>query len=66
MRFKPLVYEYDRLYMLREIAGELGVTVERVRQIEKEAMLKLKIGLLAKGFTEEDIITHLRSENGSR
>jgi RNA polymerase primary sigma factor len=34
---------------LREIAGELGVSVERVRQIEERALEKVRVALVAKG-----------------
>ena len=45
---------------LEEIGQELGVTRERVRQIEKAALAKLRAGLEAKGINEELWLDHLR------
>jgi DNA-directed RNA polymerase sigma subunit (sigma70/sigma32) len=39
----------------REIARELGISHGRVRQIEKEAMDKIRLGLLARGIRRRDI-----------
>ena len=45
---------------LEEIGQELGVTRERVRQIEKAALAKLRAGLEAKGIDEALWLDHLR------
>lgn len=42
MGFKP----YDRCYTLQEIGNVYGLTRERIRVIEKDAMIKLKSALL--------------------
>ena len=41
---------------LEEIAQHMGLTRERVRQIQNEALVKLKNGLLEKGYTAEDFL----------
>ena len=41
---------------LEEIAGHMGLTRERVRQIQNEALIKLKNGLLEKGYTAQDFL----------
>jgi len=43
----------DRLHevSLKEIAAELGLTVERTRQIEIAALRKVRTALEARGFT---------------
>jgi len=41
---------------LEEIAGHLGLTRERVRQIQNEALVKLKNGLLERGYTAQDFL----------
>ena len=41
---------------LEEIAQHLGLTRERVRQIQNEALIKLKNGLLEKGYTANDFL----------
>lgn len=46
---------HSRKMTLKEIGDVLGVTRERVRQIEKEALRKFKKALLKK-FKEEDIL----------
>ena len=43
------VSDYHRT--LSEVAEEIGVGRERVRQIEKQALEKVRIGLAAKGIT---------------
>jgi len=45
-KLKPTDYEYT----LQEVAEELGVCRERVRQIESQALKKLKAALEAKGL----------------
>lgn len=40
---------------LEQIAAELGVSKERVRQIQTKALHKLRKGLSRRGFTAEDI-----------
>ncbi len=41
---------------LEEIAQHMGLTRERVRQIQNEALIKLKNGLLEKGYTANDFL----------
>ena len=41
---------------LEEIAQHLGLTRERVRQIQNEALIKLKNGLLERGYTAQDFL----------
>lgn len=40
----------------REIGKILGISYERVRQIENEALQKIKIRLEAKGYKKEDFL----------
>ena len=47
-RFQPMTLE--------EIAQEMGITRERVRQIEKEALTKLRKRLLKLGMTPADLL----------
>lgn len=54
----------DREATLQEIANELGVSVERARQIEAAALVKLRASLIARGFDHEDIDELLRGEVG--
>jgi DNA-directed RNA polymerase sigma subunit (sigma70/sigma32) len=60
MKFDPLKYDQDKVCTLDEVAAELGVNRERARQIESEALKKVKLRLLKRGFTEVDLIEHLR------
>lgn len=46
MKLKPSDYNYT----LNEVAEELGLSRERVRQIESEALAKLRIAMEAKGL----------------
>ena len=41
---------------LEEIAQHMGLTRERVRQIQNEALVKLKNGLLERGYTAQDFL----------
>ncbi len=41
---------------LEEIAQHMGLTRERVRQIQNEALIKLKSGLSDKGYTARDFL----------
>jgi DNA-directed RNA polymerase sigma subunit (sigma70/sigma32) len=41
--------------LYREIAQELGISRCRVEQIEKEAMNKVRLGLLARGIRRRDL-----------
>jgi DNA-directed RNA polymerase sigma subunit (sigma70/sigma32) len=60
MKFDPLKYDQDKVCTLDEVAAELGVNRERARQIEAEAMKKMKLRLLKRGFKEQDLIDHIR------
>ena len=44
---------------LEEIAQHMGLTRERVRQIQNEALIKLKNGLLERGYTAHDFLSVL-------
>lgn len=46
----------DRAMSLREVAAELGITKERVRQIERKALAKLNARLQARGLSAELIL----------
>ena len=39
----------------QEIADELGVSHQRVMQLERQALLKVRKGLLELGYTSDDI-----------
>ena len=41
---------------LDEVAHELGITCERVRQLEARALWKLRQGLLARGYCAADFL----------
>ena len=41
---------------LEEIGEHLGLTRERVRQIQNEALKKLKDGLMERGYTAQDFL----------
>jgi len=45
----------DAPYTLDEVAAELGVTRQRVEQIEKAALEKVRRGLAEKGIGAEDL-----------
>ena len=45
-----------RPYTLQEIAEELGLSRERVRQIERQALAKVKANLLRQGYEADDFI----------
>ncbi|MCK4842068.1 MAG: hypothetical protein KAT04_09325 [Methylococcales bacterium] len=51
-----------RLHTLQEIAEELGVSRERVRQIERQALAKVKANLIRQGFEPDDCI-NLRDDS---
>jgi DNA-directed RNA polymerase sigma subunit (sigma70/sigma32) len=48
---------------LREVALELGLSTERVRQIEQKALRKLRRTLQRRGFTKEQFNEMMRSLN---
>jgi DNA-directed RNA polymerase sigma subunit (sigma70/sigma32) len=60
-QFEILSYERDRAMTLESIAEILGVKKERVRQIEFEALRKVKLALIKRGFSERDIVDHLNT-----
>ena len=45
---------------LEEVGQALNLTRERIRQIEKQALQKVRAGLEAKGINEELWLDHLR------
>jgi DNA-directed RNA polymerase sigma subunit (sigma70/sigma32) len=45
-----------RPHTLQEIAEELGISRERVRQIERQALAKVKAILIRKGYDPDDFI----------
>ena len=45
-----------RHHTLQEIAEELGISHERVRQIERKALAKVKAILIRQGFKADDFI----------
>ena len=45
-----------RPHTLQEIAEELGVSRERVRQIERQALAKVKAFLIRQGYEPDDFI----------
>lgn len=51
---------------LDEVGEVLGVTRERVRQIEKSALLKLRIHLERNGMHAEDFLDVREREEGRR
>lgn len=51
----PTLKPTDYNYTLQEVADEIGVSRERVRQIEHEALAKLKVAMTAKGIGPTDL-----------
>ena len=47
---------HQRVMTLDQISQELGITRERVRQIERDALIKLKKKLFAMGIPPENIL----------
>ena len=45
-----------RPHTLQEIAEELGISRERVRQIERQALVKVKAILIRQGYEPDDFI----------
>jgi len=45
-----------RPHTLQEIAEEMGLSRERVRQIERQALAKVKAILIAQGYTLDDVL----------
>ena len=45
-----------RRMTLEEVGREMGLTAERVRQIENEALAKIRKALAEKGVTGADIV----------
>ncbi|MCK5478993.1 MAG: hypothetical protein KAI44_08760 [Methylococcales bacterium] len=45
-----------RPHTLQEIAEELGVSRERVRQIERQALAKVKANLIKQGYKADDCV----------
>lgn len=55
MRKKSAGYIY-RAMTLAEVAAELGVTSERVRQIETNALYKIRVAMKARGINAEMLL----------
>lgn len=55
LRRRPLTNPQP-VMTLAEIGKAMGITPERVRQLEKRALVKLRRGLTKRGYTREDII----------
>jgi len=51
-----------RPHTLQEIADALGVPRERVRQIERQALAKVKANLIRQGYEPDDCI-NLRDDS---
>lgn len=51
----PTLNRSDYEHTLEEVAQELGVSRERVRQIESEALGKLRIAMEAKGLAPTEL-----------
>jgi len=51
-----------RPHTLQEIADALGVSRERVRQIERQALAKVKANLIRQGYEPDDCI-NLRDDS---
>ena len=50
-----------------EVARELGITVQRVAQIERRALTKLRLKLLSQGILKQDardVLNRAGGENG--
>ena len=44
-----------RPHTLQEISDELGLSRERVRQIERQALAKMKVILIEQGYDPDDV-----------
>lgn len=55
----PTSAEFQPAMSYSEIARELGLSVERVRQIERKAMDKLRVQIIARRQTRA-LLEHLR------
>ena len=55
------VNDNDRLHTLEEVAQAIGVTRERARQIEAQALRKLRYALEQRGIGEREWLDHLHS-----
>lgn len=53
-----------RHHTLSEVAQSLGITKERARQIEAQALAKVRKALKARGITEQEWFDHLASLPG--
>jgi DNA-directed RNA polymerase sigma subunit (sigma70/sigma32) len=45
---------------MRQVASQLGISYQRVQQIEKKALARLRLALLRRGLSEADAIDFLR------
>ena len=53
--------EAEREHTLAEIGQELGLTRERVRQIEAQALRKVRAALVERGFSLAEWLEHIRT-----
>ena len=56
LNMKHDIRTVDYNMSLEEIGEHMGLTRERVRQIQNEALIKLKNGLLERGYTSQDFL----------
>lgn len=58
--------EHSDIYTLQEIGDKLGITRERVRQIEKKALIKLSKRLKAQKRAEENMVIRVNKEEAKK
>ena len=55
LRMRFGMYENEEPMTLEQVGLRFGVTRERIRQVEKKALRKLKLKLLSRGIKQEDL-----------
>jgi len=58
--------DYETASTLAEVADALGLSRQRVQQVEKVALRKLRRALEARGLTLEDFIADVTRPSGRR